>query len=67
MVSPKQMISLKGIPPISQKNLAIQVTKQAQRKLRQGHPWLFDGGIVDESFVAHSGDIAIIFDQSWAA
>ncbi|MFK7805337.1 MAG: class I SAM-dependent rRNA methyltransferase [Anaerolineae bacterium] len=57
------MINLNGIPPISPKNLAIQVTKQAQKKMRQGHPWLFDGGIVNESFAGKSGDIAILFDQ----
>lgn len=31
--------------------------------MRQGHPWLFDGGIVDQSFAGQSGDIAILFDQ----
>ncbi len=54
---------LDGIPPISPKNVAIRVNKRAERKLRQGHPWLFDGGITEESFVPNSGDVAVVFDQ----
>lgn len=57
------MDQLKGIPAISPKNVAVRVTKRAEKKLRQGHPWLFDGGITDESFPPKSGDIAIVFDQ----
>lgn len=57
------MIDLNGIPPISPKNLAVRVTKRAEKKLRQGHPWLFDGGITEESFAAKSGDVAVVFDQ----
>lgn len=58
-----QMINLDGIPPISPKNVAIRITKRAEKKLRQGHPWLFDGGITEESFAAKSGDVAVVFDQ----
>lgn len=57
------MDQLRGIPPVSPKNVAIRVTKRAEKKLRQGHPWLFDGGITDESFSPKSGDIAVVFDQ----
>ncbi|MEM8863288.1 MAG: 23S rRNA (cytosine(2499)-C(5))-methyltransferase, partial [Chloroflexota bacterium] len=57
------MDQLNGIPPVSPKNVAIRVTKVAEKKLRQGHPWLFDGGITDESFLPKSGDLAVVFDQ----
>ena len=45
------------------KNIALQVTPAAERKLRQGHPWLFDQAIRKQSQTGQPGDLAIIFDQ----
>ena len=57
------MTQLEAIPPISPKNVAIRVTKRAEKQLRRGHPWLFDGGITEQSFDPQSGDVAVVFDQ----
>ena len=45
------------------KNIALQVTPAAERKLRQGHPWLFNQAIRKQSQTGQAGDLAIIFDQ----
>lgn len=44
---------------------AIRVTRAAERELRRGHPWLFDGSIVnDVAADAHAGDLAVVFDHN---
>jgi 23S rRNA (cytosine1962-C5)-methyltransferase len=54
---------LDTIPPPSGHRLALRVTPEAQRALRQGHPWLFDRAIVSQSAAGHPGDLAVIFDD----
>jgi 23S rRNA (cytosine1962-C5)-methyltransferase len=43
--------------------LAIKVKPAAERSIRQGHPWVFEGSIVKQSGAGNAGDLAIIFDQ----
>ena len=43
--------------------LAIKVKPAAERSIRQGHPWVFEGSIVKQSAAGKPGDLAIIFDQ----
>lgn len=38
------------------------VTAQAERALRQGHPWLFERSITRQSRTGDAGDLAVIFD-----
>ena len=47
----------------SRKNIAMQISPAAERKLRHGHPWLFDQAIRKQSHAGQAGDLAIIFDQ----
>jgi 23S rRNA (cytosine1962-C5)-methyltransferase len=54
---------LDTIPPPSGHRLALRVTPEAQRALRQGHPWLFDRAIVSQSAAGRPGDLAVIFDD----
>jgi len=54
---------LDAIPPPSDHRLALRVTPQAQRALRQGHPWLFDRAIASQSAAGQPGDLAVIFDE----
>jgi 23S rRNA (cytosine1962-C5)-methyltransferase len=54
---------LDTIPPPSGHRLALRVTPEAQRALRQGHPWLFDRAIVSQSAAGQPGDLAVIFDD----
>ncbi|MCA9951250.1 MAG: class I SAM-dependent methyltransferase [Anaerolineales bacterium] len=53
----------KEIPLPNEKRIAIRVTAEAERALRNGHPWLFESGITSESFNGRSGDLAVIFDR----
>ncbi|MFK7756435.1 MAG: class I SAM-dependent rRNA methyltransferase [Flavobacteriales bacterium] len=45
------------------KRIAVKLKSAAERKLRQGHPWVFEGSITKESDVPNSGDLAIIYDH----
>ena len=45
------------------KRLAIKVRPAAERRIRQGHPWIFEGSIVKQNREGQAGDLAIIFDQ----
>lgn len=43
--------------------MAIRVTKDAQRQIRGGHPWVFASSIVSVSHDAPVGDLAVVFDD----
>ncbi len=45
------------------RRLALHVTPAAERRLRQGHPWLFDRSITRQSHEGEAGDLAVIFDR----
>jgi 23S rRNA (cytosine1962-C5)-methyltransferase len=47
----------------SRRRLAVRVTKDAERQLRAGHPWLFDGSITSLSHEGEPGDLAVVFDS----
>ena len=55
--------NLSKIPQASKKNIAMRVTVGAERAIRQGHPWVFDNSITDQSHNAQPGDLAVIFDS----
>jgi len=54
---------LDSVPPPPERRLALRVTPEAQRALRQGHPWLFDRAIVSQSAAGQPGDLAVVFDE----
>ncbi len=43
--------------------LAVRVTKDAQRQIRGGHPWVYDSSITSEPDGV-AGDLAVVFDDS---
>jgi len=45
------------------KRIAVKLKSAAERKLRKGHPWVFEGSITKESESPSSGDLAIIYDH----
>jgi 23S rRNA (cytosine1962-C5)-methyltransferase len=45
------------------RRLALRVTPAAERAIRQGHPWLFDQAIQEQSAAGQHGDLAVIFDR----
>jgi 23S rRNA (cytosine1962-C5)-methyltransferase len=63
--SPAEVIPplLGHIPAPSSRRIAVRVTPAAERALRQGHPWLFDRAIRQQSHEGDPGDLAVIFDR----
>src|SRR5687768_11138029 len=55
--------SLSQLPGASAKQIAVRITPPAERALRQGHPWVFDQSITEQSQIGASGDLAVIFDD----
>lgn len=43
--------------------LAIKLKPAAQRMVKKGHPWVFEGGITKQSAAGQAGDLAIIYDN----
>ncbi len=56
-------IDLTRLPRPADRNMALYVKPAAERALRQGHPWLFEGSIREQSKDGNPGDLAIVFDQ----
>jgi len=54
---------LAAVPRPAERRLALRVTRDAQRVVRGGHPWLFDRGITDLRGEGAPGDLAVIFDD----
>jgi len=50
-------------PAPSPRRLAVRVTRDAERQLRAGHPWVFDGSITSVSHDGAPGDLAVVFDH----
>ncbi len=47
----------------SEKRIAIRITPEAERAIRDGHPWLYAEAIQRQSHDGRSGDLAVIFDR----
>jgi len=54
---------LATIPPINAKRIALRVTPEGERAIRQGHPWLFESAITRQSASGRPGDLAVVFDR----
>ncbi|MCP5094419.1 MAG: class I SAM-dependent rRNA methyltransferase, partial [Chloroflexi bacterium] len=54
---------LAEIPEIGSRRVAVRITPEAERAVRGGHPWLFDGAIRKVSHDGRCGDVAVIFDR----
>lgn len=55
-------IPLSQLPGPSAKRIALRISPAAERALRQGHPWVFDQSISEQSHAGSPGDLAVIFD-----
>lgn len=55
--------SLSQLPIPSAKRIALRISAPAERALRQGHPWVFDQSITEQSHAGAAGDLAVIFDD----
>lgn len=56
-------LSLADLPRAPERRIAIHVHAAAERALRQGHPWLFETGIREQSHEGAAGDLAVCFDR----
>jgi 23S rRNA (cytosine1962-C5)-methyltransferase len=54
---------LAKLPRPSEPRIAMRVSRDAERVLLQGHPWLFEGAIKHQSHTGNTGDLAVIFDH----
>ncbi|MEL6892266.1 MAG: class I SAM-dependent methyltransferase [Actinomycetota bacterium] len=52
-----------ALPAPGARRLAIRVTPDAVRRLRGGHPWLYDGSIDSVSHDGEPGDLGVVFDR----
>ncbi len=50
----------------TERRVAVRITKDALRRIRSGHPWLFDRSITSVSHEGAPGDLAVIFDDKRA-
>jgi 23S rRNA (cytosine1962-C5)-methyltransferase len=57
------MTILDRLPAPSPTRLAVRVTPDAVRRLRGGHPWLFEGSIRSVNRDGAAGDLAVVFDD----
>jgi len=53
-----------SLPQVSDRRLAIKLSKDALRQVRGGHPWVFDGAIRSIADGGNSGDLGVIFDDN---
>jgi 23S rRNA (cytosine1962-C5)-methyltransferase len=44
--------------------IAVKLTRDAERHLKSGHPWIYSKSIVKQSKEGHTGDICIIYSQN---
>lgn len=44
--------------------IAVKLYPAAEKKIKQGHPWIFDGGIKKINKEPQQGDLAILFDTT---
>ena len=56
-------LSLPQLPGPNAKRIALRISPAAERALRQGHPWIFDQAITEQSQAGSPGDLAVIFDD----
>ncbi|MFM7685430.1 MAG: class I SAM-dependent rRNA methyltransferase [Actinomycetota bacterium] len=57
------MPELRDLPRPGGQRLAVRVTPDALRRVRAGHPWLFDHSITSVSHPGGPGDLAVVFDD----
>lgn len=53
-----------SLPQVSDRRLAVKLSKDALRQVRGGHPWVFDGAIKSITDGGSPGDLAVIFDDN---
>ena len=62
---PMKAINLRNLnlPSPSKRHIALQVSPEAERAVRRGHPWIYISAIKKQSHEGAAGDLVIIFDS----
>jgi 23S rRNA (cytosine1962-C5)-methyltransferase len=47
----------------AERRIGLRVTPEAERRVRQGHPWLYETAIRRQSEAGKPGDLAVIYDR----
>lgn len=56
---------LDGLPPVAERRLAIRVTPDALRRIRAGHPWVYDRSITSATHDdLPPGSLGVVFDRN---
>src|SRR5688572_4111981 len=55
--------ALSKLPRPSEQRIALRVSAEAEKIIRQGHPWTFDQSIIEQSHRGVPGELAVIFDK----
>ena len=56
------MPSLSSLPRPNPARLAVRITPDALRRVRAGHPWVFDESVTAVNHEGRAGDLAVVFD-----
>ena len=51
------------LPTIKTQRIAVKLKSNAEKLVKQGHPWVFEDSIAKQNKEGKAGDIAILFDQ----
>ena len=54
---------LRELSAPSDQRIGLRVTAEAERRIRQGHPWLYAEAIRKQSREGRSGDLAVVYDR----
>ena len=60
---PPPFVDPESLPHADPRAVALRLTPAAERTVRAGHPWVFDGSIVSSSRAAEPGDRVVVFDR----
>lgn len=55
-------LHLPRLPAPASRRLAVRVTKDAERQIRGGHPWVFESSVTSVRGDGAPGDLAVVFD-----
>ena len=55
--------AFESLPAVPTDGVTVHVTRNAAKQLRQGHPWLFDGGVEKINKEGLAGSVAVVFDD----
>ncbi len=58
------MFDLGKLPVPSDKNIAVRVKPAAERAIKQGHPWVYEEAITNQSHLGNAGDLAVVYDKA---